>query len=790
MTAKALSPGNHVGPYVILERLGAGGMGEVYLGRDTRLHRKVALKCVLDTGSGDEAQRLRILHEARAAARINHGNVAAVHDVIEQEARAFIVMEFVEGESLAARLRRGRLAPDAVVSIGRQLTAALTAAHAEGVVHRDLKPANIQLTPAGAVKILDFGVAKSTRPLLPNPSAATITESSPDGQGPLAGTPAYMAPEQVLGEPVDARTDIYGLGVVLFELATGRRPYEYIDPLELIQPSASLAPRADDVDRTVPPRLASIIATTLQRDPKLRYQSVEELDAALAEFQREVGEQRGRTWRRWTAAVAAATALAIGAIAIVRDRGEPFPPPASIRSIAVLPLVNLSGQPSQEYFVDGMTDGLINTLGRLSALKVIARTSVMGFKRTTRSVADIAKELHVDAVLEGSAQLASNGSDQVRVSVNLIDPRTQTQLWSDTIERDLSSVLAIQAEIASTIAEKIRVFISPDERQRLASASTVDPETYKLFLLGRHELMGRTAPQLQRALEYFKQAIARSPDHAPAHAGLADTYVLLAGDFGAVPREEGAAQAIAAASRALEIDPGLAEAHTSLAFTMFFLKWDWSAAEHQFQRALELNPSYATAHHWYGNFLSDIGREEEALTEIRRALELDPLSPIISRDVAWPLFFSRRYDEAIAQLNVTLTTHPGYLAAERLRARVLAQKGSTAEAIRAFQQQKARGDTPRARCELAWAYALAGRRRDAHRELQSALGQKTGVYHYDVALVHTALDQIDEAFQSLDRAYEERDPTMVNLRHDPRFDRLRSDPRYERLVALMRFPTR
>jgi tetratricopeptide (TPR) repeat protein len=295
-------------------------------------------------------------------------------------------------------------------------------------------------------------------------------------------------------------------------------------------------------------------------------------------------------------------------------------------------------------------------------------------------------------------------------------------------------------------------------------------------------------PQLQRAVAYFRQALERSPDYAPAHAGLADSYVLLTGDFAAMPRASGAAETIASASRALALDPTLADAYTSLAFANFFLLWNWDSAEQQFKRALELNPSYATAHHWYGNYLSDMGREDEALVEIRRALELDPFSAIINRDVAWPLFHGRRYEEAIAHLRTTLKSFPDYAPAERLLARALAQRGNHAEAVRVFENQKQRGDSPRSRCELAWAYALAGRLADAETELQSALAERSGIYQYDVALALTAMGRHDEALTALERAFAERDPTMVNLKHDPRFDPLRSDPRYGRLLAQMRFP--
>jgi TolB-like protein/Flp pilus assembly protein TadD len=764
-------------------------MGDVYLGRDTRLNRKVALKCVRKPRAGGETLEASILHEARAAARISHANVATIHDVIEQDARAYIVMEFVEGESLAARLRRGRLPLEDAIDIGRQLASALMAAHAEGVVHRDLKPANVQITPAGSAKVLDFGLAHARRPML-SPSAVTVSaESQTDPQGPRAGTPAYMAPEQMLGATADERADIYSLGVVLFELATGKRPYEHVDSIELVQAPASLAPRADAVDPAVPSALADVIARALQCNPHERYQSASVLHDALRAVQDQIDAPS--RWRRPTR-LALAGMLTIGVTAAVfLWRGEAdrrAPPRDGILTVAVLPFVNLSGNPSHEYFVDGMTDGLINALGRIGRLRVKARTSVMAFKGVKKPVSAIARELNVDVVIEGSAALLSNRAELARIAINVIDPATQTQLWSGGMDRDLRGILSLHGELARIIAGQLNVVLSDEEQRLLSSTRSVDPETYKLYLLGRHEWNGRTITQLHQALTYFGQAAERSPEYAPAYAGLADTYVLLTGDFAAIPRADGAAQAIASASRALAIDPELAEAYTSLAFANFFLLWNWDAAGEQFKRALELNPSYATAHHWYGNYLSDIGREDEALAEMRRALELDPMSAIISRDVAWPLFHSRRYDEAVEQLDATLAAFPGYLPAERLRARALAQRGNHSEAVRQFGLQKIRGDTPRARCELAWAYALAGRREEAVNELRSALAMKSGIYQFDVALAYTALDRPRDALSALERAFEERDPTMVNLKHDPRFDSLRSDPRFTRLLAQMRFP--
>ena len=761
----------------------------MYLGRDTRLDRKVALKCLL-ASQNDGEEHARILHEARAAAQINHGNVATIHDVIDEGSRAYIVMEYVEGQSLAARLRRGRVSLREVLSIGRQLVSALGAAHAVGVIHRDLKPANIQLTGAGVVKVLDFGVASASRPILASATAATESaHSETDPKARRAGTPAYMSPEQMLGFPSDHRADLYSLGVVLFELAAGRRPYDYVDPLELAQMPESLAPRADEVDTGVPAFFADVLATALKCDREQRFQSAGEFDAALTGVQKRLDVIRRPTRREWLALAAVGATGVTGALVLRKFGAREHPGGRAIRSLAVLPFVNLSGDPAQEYFADGMTDGLINALCRISDVSVKARTSVMAFKGSKKSIAEIARELRVDAIVEGSALLTSNGAETVRIAVNVIDAATQTQLWSTALERSLPNVLTMHVDLARAIAENIHVALTSDEQRRLAAAAQpVDAETYKLYLLGRQEWMGRTVPQLQRALKYFREATTRSPNYALGYAGLADTYVLLTGDFGVLPRDEGAAETIAHASRALALDPGLAEAYTSLAFANFFLLWDFAAAGQQFQKALELNPSYATAHHWYGNYLSDIGKEEDALAELRRALDLDPFSSIISRDVAWPLFFSRRYDEAIAQLDLTLAAFPGYMPAERLRARALAMRGDTVDAVRQFEQQKLRVDNARARCELAWAYALAGRRKEAHAELQSAQALATGVYPYDVALVHAALNEPDAALAALERAFQERDSTMVNLRHDPRLDSVRGDTRYQRLVEQMRFP--
>jgi serine/threonine-protein kinase len=758
----------------VIERLGGGGMGQVFLARDSRLQRKVALKYLTSKDGSDETHQA-ILREARAAARITHPNVAAVYDVVEDGGRAFIVMEFVEGDNLAARLLRERFGFADVAAIGRQLASGLAAAHAEGVIHRDLKPSNVQFARDGTPKILDFGVAKASTSLLSTKSVEPEQPLPPTDSMRWGGTPLYMSPEQRGGLPVDERSDIYSLGLVLYEMASGQM--------------TPISDRRDFGD--APAALTAVVQRALERDPRLRFGSAAELSSALAALdlsgKNALPRPPSPSRRRIAIGAAVVVVAAISAALLWRN----MYPSRAIRSLAVLPFINASNDPEHEYLADGTTDGLINTLGQVGGLKVSARTSSMLFKRTDKTIREIARELNVDAVLEGSVstERRDHAIDSVRVAVNLIDPATEKSIWSDTVVRSPGNLLELQTEIARAVVRKIDLPLTGEEQGRLATTAQVRPEAYRLYVLGRQRWNLRTAPALREALGFFQAALAIDSTYAPAHAGLADTFALLAGEFAALPRDAGADAAIAAANSAIALDARSAEAYASLGFANFFLKWNWPAAEGQFRQALKLNPSYATAHQWFGNFLSDMGREDEALAEMRRALELDPLSPIISRDVAWPLFYSRRYDAAIQQLQTTLASHPGYLPAERLLARALAMNGRAAEAVERFERQRARDDSPRSRAELAWAYARAGRTTDAERALAEArLLTPSQSYPYDEALVLAALGRKEEALDALNRAYDQRDPTLVNLKHDPRLELLRSDARFSRLLALMRFP--
>ena len=759
----------------------------MYLGHDARLERRVALKCLLTTIPGDEF-RASVLNEARAAARIDHPNVAIVHDIVEQDARTFIVMEYIDGESLATRLRQGPSSPSVILRVARELASALQAAHSRGVLHRDLKPANIQVRPDGSLKVLDFGVAYLMALISTALRSSAHRLAVPAGG--WVGTPPYMAPELLLGNPVDQRADIFSLGVVLYEMATGAPPFRATDAVSLLDQMAAGPPAISQVRRGFPPQLASLIGRALEFVPESRFQSARDLSEAAASLT--IGES-GRIGRRALFSGAAAV-IVLGAAGAARFGSglgrSAVPLRGRVRAIAVLPLVNLSEDGKLDYVADAITDGLINTLGRVSALKITARTSVMPFKGTAKSIAEIASALAVDAIVEGSSvtNVDADGTVRVRVAINLIDPVTQTQLWSGTVERRMVDVLSLQNEVVRLLADRIDVAMTPDERRSLQRSTPVRSEALRLYLLGRDEWNARTGTHLAAAVVYFRQAIDADPGYAPAYAGLADSYSLLGADFGGMPRDEAAREAVRNASTALSLDPTLGEAHASLGFAHRVLNWNWALAGAELRRALVYNPSYATAHQWYGNLLSDLGREAEALEQMKRALELDPLSAIIHRDVAWPLFFARRYDEAIEHLQGTLALYPDFAAAERLLARSLAMKGRAGDAVARFERLARRDPGSRAQCELAWGYAVAARPRDAERVLATVTPSGQEVYPYDLALVNAALGRKEPALDALERAFRERDSTMLNLKHDPRLDSLRSEARFRRLLEEMHFP--
>ncbi len=748
-----LAPGARLGPYEIVEIMGAGGMGEVYRARDPRLGREVAVKVIRRAAPLPPDAERRFQLEARAAGALNHPAILTVYDVGAEGGVPYVVTELLEGETLRERLRTGPPPVDDCVEYARQIVAGLAAAHEKGIVHRDLKPENLFLTRDGRVKILDFGLAKRFQGEEPGRGAP---DPSLTRAGYLLGTVRYMSPEQVRGRPADPRSDIFSFGAVLYEMLSGRRAFAGESAGEAMSAVLTADPlRLSWTD--IPRPLESLARRCLNKAPEDRFQSARDLAFALE---------------------------AIAATAGAPTASAPAPP-QPVPSVAVLPFVNLSADPEQDYFCEGIAEDLRNALARLPGLRVAGRSSAFRFKGRGDDLRRIGRELGVERVIEGSVRKAGA---RLRITVQLVSVADGYHQWSERFDRGVEDVFAVQDEITARVVEALSPRLG-GHAIPLRKRHTDDLEAYHLYLKGRYYWNKRHEGGMLEGLKAFQQAIDRDPSYAPAHAGVADSYALLGSWFDVLPGHEAMPRAKAAALRALELDPELAEAHASLAWVRLHYEWDWPAAEQDFRRSLDLDPGRAATHHWYSFFLSAMGRGEEAAAEAQRAWELEPLALIINANLAQPHYFARRFDRAIAEAEKLIRMEPAFPVAHQWLALACAAERRYGEAIAANEAYAAAfGRTTRTLALIAHARARSGDRDGALRDLETirALAGERHVPAAHFALVHIGLGEVDEAFRWLEQAYEERFDWLAYLAVEPLFDPVRDDPRFEALLGRLR----
>jgi len=787
MSALTVTIGQTLGHYRILEKIGAGGMGTVYRAHDERLHRDVAFKILPPTGLASDAARKRFRTEALALSRLNHPNIASVYDFDFDAGVDFLVMELVTGVTLASKLALGALSEEGVLQFGQQIALALEHAHSYGVLHRDLKPGNLVIRTDGQLKVVDFGLAKL---LTIDESALTETLTAAHS---LAGTVPYMAPELLRGKRPDCRSDIYSAGAVLYEMATGQRPFQgkvLTAVSEAILHSNPISPQ--ELNPTISSTLELVILKCLQKEPADRYQTARELSTDLQRL-RTGSSDISTGWKppkvralrvpiAWmTAILLAAATISFFVVRAWQARATANGQVPGITSLAVLPLENLSHDPEQEYFADGMTDELTTELAHISALRVVSRTSAMRYKRTKKTLPQIARELHVDGVIEGSV-LRSDGS--VRINTQLVQAQADKQLWAHSYQRELKDVLQLQGALAHDIAEQIKINVTPQERLRLAAVRTVDPGAHEAYLKGLYHWNKGTEENYRGARNDFEEAIALDPNYAPAYAGLADYF--WATDE--LPPRSAMPRASENVLKALALDDGLADAHKTLAIIKFYGDWDWAAAEKEFQRALALNPSYSEGHRMYAVYLSALGRAEDAFGEIQIAQRLDPLSLSTSVTAGWTSYYARQYDRALQQCRGVLELDPNSSSAHECLGDAYTAKGNFAQAIAECRQAATgSGDDPMRLAGLARSYALAGRETDARKLLAQLdkLSKTEYIAPYFFAIVEGALGEKDQAFAWLEKGFNGRDAYLARLRVDVAMDPLRSDARFKALLRRM-----
>ncbi len=776
----------------VIEKIGEGGMGVVYKAVDTRLDRRVALKFLPEKMAQDSQALERFRREARAASALNHPGICTIYDIGEQGGRAFIAMEFIDGETLRSYIHGKSLPLNETLKLGIQIAEALQAAHAEGIIHRDIKPANIFVTKRGQAKVLDFGLAK----LLPKGIGGEAPDST-SMVGIISGTPSYMSPEQIRGDSLDARTDIFSLGLLLYEMATGRQAFGGGTGGAIIESVLAKSPvSVRSINPDIPARLEEIINKALHKDRDERQRCAADVAAELQRLER--GTDSG-----WRVAGGETESLPVSGASDLHSSREPRPQNSTghmraprtervskiIDSLAVLPFENASRDPEYEYLSDGIAGSLINILAAVPKLRVMAQSTVFRYKGRGIDPQAVGRELNVRAVLTGRI-MQSGGA--LRIGTELVHVETGSQLWGAQYDRKPGDIFAIQDDISNEISEKLRLKLTRAEKKRLTKRQTDNVEAYRLYLKGRHHWNRWTEEGFYKAIGYFEEAVEKDPSYALAYTGLADSYVLL-GWNGYLPAKEAFPKGKLAAMGALRIDADLGEAHTPQAAVLWLHDWKWQEADQEFARSLALNPAHPTASHWYAEYLMTMGRHEEAIARMKSSQELDPLSLIISVAIGWAYYMARRYDESIEQLRRTVELDPNYPVTYWILGLLLRKMGRYEEAIEEGEKGvKLSGGSPVMSAALAQTFAAAAKRNKAVEILNelTKLAKQKYVAPYYFAGIHAGLGEEDRAMEYLEKSYEEHSHWLIYLHIDPSMDGLRSKPRFQELLESVGLPLR